>query len=96
MTRLIYSSGDQLKIWVRAQDVLGNTKMDSTIVTTDFTEPITSSADDNSTTYIVENTNVKPFNYSSRYLCILFKSLRRGQTCPISMKKMTNILMPGP
>ncbi|XP_060563555.1 uncharacterized protein LOC132722945 [Ruditapes philippinarum] len=59
------SSGDQLKIWVRAQDVLGNTKMDSTVVTTDFTEPITSSADDNTTTYIVENTNVKPFNYSS-------------------------------
>ncbi|XP_060598183.1 uncharacterized protein LOC132751969 isoform X2 [Ruditapes philippinarum] len=58
-------SGDQLKIWVRAHDVLGNTKMDSTIVTTDFTKPITSSADDNTTTYIVQNTNVKPFNFSS-------------------------------
>ncbi|XP_060598180.1 uncharacterized protein LOC132751968 isoform X3 [Ruditapes philippinarum] len=59
------SSGDQLKIRVRAYDVLGNTKMDSTIVTTDFTKPITSSADDNTTTHIVQNTNVKPFNYSS-------------------------------
>ncbi|XP_053374459.1 uncharacterized protein LOC128547004 [Mercenaria mercenaria] len=60
------SSGDQIKVWIRARDILNNTKIDSTMVTTDFSPPSVSSIDDNTTTYMVLNTKDGPFNYSSR------------------------------
>ncbi|XP_053374452.1 uncharacterized protein LOC123532684 isoform X3 [Mercenaria mercenaria] len=60
------SSGDQIKVWVRARDILNNTNIASTMVTTDFSPPSVSSIDDNTTTYMVLNTKDGPFNYSSR------------------------------
>ncbi|XP_045170153.2 uncharacterized protein LOC123532684 isoform X7 [Mercenaria mercenaria] len=60
------NSGDQIKVWIRARDILNNTKIDSTMVTTDFSPPSVSSIDDNTTTYMVLNIQDGPFNYSSR------------------------------
>lgn len=62
--------GDQIKFWVKGRDNLGNTKTASTVVTADFSPPIVSSMDDNTTTYMVLNVPEGPFNYTSRWVYV--------------------------
>lgn len=67
---LRFISGEQLKVWVRATDIMGNQKFASTYVTVDFSRPNISQPDDNETTNLVLNVPDPKgrYNYSSRYV----------------------------
>lgn len=58
-------SGQAVRIWVRATDIMGNSLVDSTVLRTDPTPPIVSF--DNGTG-LTRNINGGPYNYSSKWV----------------------------
>jgi hypothetical protein len=60
----MHYTGSRVRVWVRATDVMGNIKADSTLVRFDNTEPtISSSGDGHMFEPNIESTK---FNFSSR------------------------------
>jgi len=59
--------GDRLRVWVRATDVMGNTKVDSTVMKIDGSPPYIS--DSNSSNHRLKlNIRGGKYNHSSRYV----------------------------
>ena len=65
--------GDRLRVWVRATDVMGNTKIDSTVVKIDGSPPYISNS--NSSDHVLElNYPHGEYKHSSRYVDSIYSS----------------------
>lgn len=59
--------GGRVRVWIKATDIIGNTKTDSTLVRVDSTPPIISKKDAVGHRFQSNVENGK-FNYTSRYV----------------------------
>ena len=62
---LFFETGRGVRIWVRAQDVMGHTKVNSTFVSVDTTRPVVSDTNSSDTKLQVNYKGGK-YNYTTR------------------------------
>ncbi|XP_052246346.1 uncharacterized protein LOC127855047 [Dreissena polymorpha] len=62
----ILADGDTLRVWIRATDIIGNTKADSTVVTIDGTPPILQTNHPGKDYGLKRNIADGPYNFSSK------------------------------